>query len=422
MVSAAPERIDVDVLVIGGGPAGLAAAARCAKLGLSTMIVEVGDRLGGIPLQCVHPGFGIHYFGEDLTGTEFIERLIDRVEELGVPYLTRAYVTELIYLDVDRKLARVLAPGRAIEIEAKAIIYAAGARERHVYEINIVGDRPSGIYTAGEAQAMMDLYGLMPGRKVLIVGSGDVGLIMARRFALEGAEVVGVVEIMPWPGGLTRNVVQCLQDFGIPLMLSHAVVAVKGRERVEAAIVAEVDENLKPVPGTEREIPCDTIVIAAGLVPNTELLERLGVAMDPATAGPRVNELLETSVPGVFAAGNALAINDLVDNVAEQGELAAEGARIFIENSGIPTARWIPLARGRGIRLVVPQLVSGERRVKLLARVSKPFRRACVEIRELGIRTCRPRLMPAEMVSIEISPGSIPRDVEKLTLEVVEHG
>ncbi|MEM1908549.1 MAG: FAD-dependent oxidoreductase, partial [Thermofilaceae archaeon] len=296
---------ECDVVVVGGGPAGMAAAARAAELGMEVVLLEERETLGGIPLQCVHPGFGLHYFGEDMTGAQFAHRLMERVERSGVSCLLKAYVHSVEVEAYDEKVVNVVTRAGVVRVRAKAVIFATGARERTIFEIGVTGDRPAGVMTAGEAQLLMDLYGVLPGREVVIVGSGDVGLIMARRFALEGARVRAVVEIMPWPGGLMRNVVQCLHDFGIPLLLSHAVVKVAGRGRVERVIVARVDEALKPIPGTEFEIPCDTVVVAAGLRPNVELLEKIGCAIDPATGGPVVNELLETSVPGVFAAGNA---------------------------------------------------------------------------------------------------------------------
>ncbi|RLF23061.1 MAG: pyridine nucleotide-disulfide oxidoreductase [Thermoprotei archaeon] len=411
-----------DVVVIGGGPAGLAAAIRAKELGLKTILLENTDKLGGIPLQCVHTGFGLHYFKEDLTGTEFIYRFIRKAEQIGLEYKLRTYALELDIIAHDEKIIKALSPEGSLEISTKTVIYAAGARERHVFEVNIVGDRPSGIYTAGEAQAMMDLYGALPGRRIVIVGSGDVGLIMARRFALEGAKVMAVVEIMPWPGGLLRNVVQCLEDYDIPLLLSHVVLRVHGKERVEKVVIAQVDERLRPVPGTEKEIECDTVIIATGLVPNIELLERIGVAIDPATRGPKVNELLETSIPGIFAAGNALVINDLVDYTAEQGERAAEGARIFVDNDGIPSADWKPIEKGRNVRLVVPHYISGERDVKLYLRVQKPERDVYIRIPEINKRTFHPKVMPSEMVTMELSKEEL-RDIgEKITIEVIRRG
>ncbi|HIQ03338.1 MAG TPA: FAD-dependent oxidoreductase [Desulfurococcales archaeon] len=410
--------LNYDVVVIGGGPAGLAAAIKAKELNLKTLLIENTDKLGGIPLQCIHPGFGLHYFKEDLTGTEYIYRFIDKAEKIGLEYKLRTYVLNVDVIAHNEKIVKALSPEGPLEINTKTIIYAAGARERQLFELNIVGDRPSGIYTAGEAQAMMDLYGVLPGKNILIIGSGDVGLIMARRFALEGAKVLAVVEIMPWPGGLTRNIVQCLEDYNIPLLLSHAVIKVYGRERVEKAVIAQVDENLKPIPGTEREIACDTIIISAGLIPNVELLERMGVVMDPSTRGPKVNDLYETSIPGVFAAGNALVINDLVDHVSEQGEKAAEGAKIFIENDGIPPTEWKPVVKGRNVRLVVPHYISGERDVRLYIRVQKPEKKVYVHIPEIDKKIPKPAVLPAEMIVVDLKKHEL-RDVkEKLTIEV----
>lgn len=410
-----------DVVVIGGGPAGMAAAARAAELGLSALLIESRDLLGGVPLQCIHPGFGLHYFGEDLTGTQFAYKLIERLEKSGAEVMLKAHVHSIDVESHDEKTVNVIAPEGVVRVKCKAVIYAAGARERTLFEIGVVGDRPGGVFTAGEAQLLMDLYGALPGREVVIIGSGDVGLIVARRFALEGARVRAVVEIMPWPGGLMRNVVQCLRDFNIPLLLSHAVVRVVGRERVEKVVVAKVDESLKPLPGTEFEIPCDTVVVAAGLRPNTDLLERMGAAIDPATGGPIVNELLETTVPGVFAAGNALVVNDLVDYAAEQGERAAEGAKLFVESGGLPTSDWKPVVRGANVRLAVPHYVSGERDVVIYARVQKPERNVLVQVPELGLRRFAIAVRPAEMIRLELSRSVLERGggFEKLTLEVV---
>lgn len=389
-----------DVVVIGAGPAGIAAAVKSRKLGLNTVIIENRDILGGIPLQCIHPGFGIHYFGVDLTGCEFIQRLIDEMSKNVVDYVLNGYVYSIDIYSYNEKLVTVVTPKGIYRIEAKTIIYTAGARERHLFELNIFGDRPDGIYTAGEAQTLMDLYGVLPGKDIVIIGSGDVGLIMARRFALEGANVRAVIEIMPYPGGLMRNVVQCLKDFNIPLYLSHSVIEIIGRNRVEAVKVAKVDENLKLIKGTEFILPCDTVVIAAGLIPNIDLLEKVGVAVDPRSRGPIVNEYLETSIPGIFAAGNALVINDLVDYAAEQGELAAEGAKTFIDNNGIPTKDWIKIDVGRNIRFIVPHYVSGERDVIVYSRVQRPESNIYFSINSFRIKMFNVR--PAEMIRIKI--------------------
>ena len=389
-----------DVVVIGAGPAGIAAAVKSRKLGLDTVIIENRDILGGIPLQCIHPGFGIHYFGVDLTGCEFIQRLIDEMLKNNVDYILNGYVHSIDIYSHNEKLTTVITPKGRYRIEAKTIIYTAGARERHLFELNIFGDRPDGIYTAGEAQTLMDLYGVLPGKDIVIIGSGDVGLIMARRFALEGANVRAVIEIMPYPGGLMRNIVQCLKDFNIPLYLSHSVIEIIGRNRVEAVKVAKVDENLKPIRDTEFMLPCDTVIIAAGLTPNVDLLERVGVVVDSRSRGPIVNEYLETSIPGIFVAGNALVINDLVDYAAEQGELAAEGAKTFIDNNGIPTKDWIKIDVGRNIRFIVPHYVSGERDVIIYSRVQRPESNIYFSINSFRIKMFNVR--PAEMIRIKI--------------------
>ncbi len=408
-----------DVVVIGGGPAGLAAAVKASSIGLNVLVIEKSQRLGGIPLQCIHPGFGIHYFHEDLTGPEFVYRFINLVEEKGIDYLLETYVEDIEVLDPMHKLIHIVSPSGVYSIEAKTIIYATGARERHRYEILVPGANVSGVYTAGEAQAMMDLYGIIPGKRVLIVGSGDVGLIMARRFALEGVEVVGVVEIMPYPGGLMRNIVQCLQDFNIPLYLSHALIEIRGHGRVEEVVIARVDENLEPIPGTEKTLRVDTVVVAAGLIPRVELLERIGVLIDPATRGPIVNDYLETNIPGIFVAGNALVVNDFVDYAVEQGELAAISAKIFIENNGVTGWNKIRVIRGRNIRLIVPQFLSGDKDVVLYGRVSKPLENPVLILHEVNHSIPYPVLRPPEMFRIRIRRSEL-SGIDKLTIEAVE--
>ena len=413
--------LEYDTVVIGGGPAGIAAAIKATELGLKTILIENRDLLGGIPLRCVHPGFGLHYFKEDLTGTQFITRLLDKLEKLKVEYMLKAHVHSIEYLDYNKKIVNVITPQGVMRILTKTIIYTTGARERHIYEIGVVGDRPDGIYTAGEAQTLMDIYGILPGREIVIIGSGDVGLIMARRFALEGAKVKAVVGILPYPGGLMRNVIQCLRDFNIPLLLGHTVVKVIGKKRVEKVLVAKVDENFKPIPGTEFEIPCDTVVLSVGLRPYLKVLEKLGLHIDPTTGGPVVNDYLETNIPGVFVAGNALVINDFVDYAVEQGELAAEGAKIFVENNGIPTKNWKIVEKGRNVRLVVPQMISGEKDVIVYARVSNPEKNVYVEIPELGFRLFNYGVRPAEMIRLKLRKdmfSKIGADINKITLEV----
>ncbi|MCS7139378.1 MAG: NAD(P)/FAD-dependent oxidoreductase [Candidatus Nezhaarchaeota archaeon] len=414
--------LSYDVVVIGGGPAGIAASIKATEFGLKTLLIEDRDVLGGIPLQCVHPGFGIHYFKEDLTGSEFVTRFIDKLNAIGAEYILKAHVHSLEYRDYNHKVVNAITPYGILKLHTKTIIHAAGARERHFFELGITGDRPDGIYTAGEAQTLMDIYGVMPGRKVVIIGSGDVGLIMARRFALEGAEVKAVIEILPYPGGLMRNVVQCLRDFNIPLLLGHSVVRVLGGRRVEKVIVAKVDKGLKPIEGTELEIPCDTVIISAGLRPNVDLLEKLGVALDPATGGPVVNELLETSTPGVFVAGNALVVNDLVDYAVEQGELAAEGAKLFVENDGLPSRSWRRVVPRHNVRFVVPHWISCERSAVLYARVQVPMRRVYIKIPEVGFKVFSYGVRPAEMIRLKLGGELLSKlsqeEVNEVTLEV----
>ncbi|ADI31685.1 NAD(P)/FAD-dependent oxidoreductase [Staphylothermus hellenicus] len=417
-------RKEYDALIIGGGPAGLAAAIRLAEKGYDPLIIEARDRLGGIPLQCIHPGFGLHYFHEDLTGPEFIYRFINRVEQLGISYITNAYVEKIINESIVSKKVSTISPHGNIVFEGKALIYAAGARERHRYEIGIPGPNIAGIYTAGEAQTMMDMYGIMPGKKVLIIGSGDVGLIMARRLVLEGAEVVGVVEILRYPSGLVRNIVQCLKDFSIPLMLQHMVTDIKAKNgRVSGAIISKVDETLKPIPGTEREIECDTIIIAAGLRPKVKLLKEIGVDIDPKTYGPVVNDYLETmNVPGIFVAGNALLINDYVDYAVEQGEWAAESTALHIEYKGLPTKQWRRAVAGENIRLIVPQYVGGEKNTILYIRVTEPLENVQLMFPEIGKSIPVVHALPSIMLRIRLRREEISKTTNKIIVEAKPYG
>jgi len=412
---------DYDVLVIGGGPAGLSAAIKAKELGLTPLLIENREILGGIPLQCIHTGFGIHYFKEDLTGTELTYRLLGRFEKLDIDCYTGAHVTDFTSVSYLEKKVRIITAKGILDITAPTIIYAAGARERHLFDIRITGYRSAGIYTAGEAQTMMDIEGIMPGREIVIVGSGDVGLIMARRFALEGARVKAVIETMPYPGGLLRNIVQCLYDFNIPLYLNTSVTRIIGKKRVEKVIISQVDDDLRPVAGTKREIECDTVIIAAGLRPYLPLLESKDVMIDPATGGPIVNDYLETSIPGVFASGNALVINDLVDHVLEQGERAAEGAYTFIKNKGLPTVRLRKMVKGRNVRLIIPQYLSGDRDAIIYARAIKPMRNVAVCFPELEKKITLPAVRPAEMIRVKLGKNEIAKSKSKIRMEIIPY-
>ncbi|MEE1227530.1 MAG: NAD(P)/FAD-dependent oxidoreductase, partial [Lachnospiraceae bacterium] len=317
------------IVIIGGGPAGLAAAISAKKSGVdSILIVERDYKLGGILNQCIHNGFGLHTFKEELTGPEYAKKFIDQVYDLEIEYVLN---TMTIDISADKVITTVSKNDGLRHIKADAIILAMGCRERPRGALNIPGYRPAGIYNAGTAQRLVNIEGYMPGKEVVILGSGDIGLIMARRLTLEGAKVKVVAELMPYSGGLKRNIVQCLDDFNIPLKLSHTVVDIEGRERVEAVTIAEVDENKKPILGTEERYTCDTLLLSVGLIPENELSERIHVKLGR-TNGPIVNESLETSVPGVFACGNVLHVHDLVDFVSEEATNAGKFAAEYVKN------------------------------------------------------------------------------------------
>ena len=320
-----------DIVIVGGGPAGLAAALAARENGVADiLILEREDRLGGILNQCIHNGFGLHTFQEELTGPEYAARYIEKVEELQIPYKLQTMVLNIM---PDKRVAAMNREDGLFEVQAKAVILAMGCRERPRGALNIPGFRPAGIYTAGTAQRLVNIEGFLPGRKIVILGSGDIGLIMARRLTLEGARVQAVVEILPKSGGLQRNIVQCLEDFDIPLLLRHTVVDIKGRERVSSVTVSAVDEQGKPIPGTGQEYDCDTLLLSVGLIPENELTRELGARMDPATHGPVVNEKLETTIPGVFACGNVLHVHGLVDSVSEEAAEAGKNATVYIKQT-----------------------------------------------------------------------------------------
>lgn len=325
-----------DMIIIGGGPAGLAAAIAAYREGISDiLILERDGELGGILNQCIHNGFGLHTFHEELTGPEYAARFIEQAKELHIPYKLNTMVLDLSASEDG--LRHVTAMNREdglLELCAKTLILAMGCRERPRGALNIPGFRPAGIYTAGTAQRLVNIEGFLPGKEVVILGSGDIGLIMARRMTLEGASVKVVAELLPYSGGLQRNIVQCLEDFNIPLKLSHTVVDIQGKDRITGITLAEVDADRKPIPGTEEQIPCDTLLLSCGLIPENELSGKLGVTLSPVTSGPVVNESLETDVPGVFACGNVLHVHDLVDYVSEEASRAGQQAAAYIKSCG----------------------------------------------------------------------------------------
>ena len=351
------------IVVVGGGPAGLAAAIAAYEAGeRDVLILERDTQLGGILNQCIHNGFGLHTFKEELTGPEYAARFIDRADELGIP---RRLGTMVLDISPERVVTCVSAKEGITRIAADAVVRAMGCRERPRGALATPGYRPAGVYSAGTAQRLVNIEGELPGREVVILGSGDIGLIMARRMTLEGAHVACVAEIMPYSGGLKRNIVQCLDDFGIPLLLSHTVVDVEGRDRVEAVTIAEVDERLRPIPGTEVRYPCDTLMLSVGLLPENELSREAGVELSPVTRGPVVDQSLQTSIPGIFACGNVLHVHDLVDFVSQEAAAAGTQAARFVAGGGESSApadasRGIPVTATDGVRYTVPSYVDPE--------------------------------------------------------------
>lgn len=320
-----------EIAIIGGGPAGLAAAVSARKAGARRIVILERDKeLGGILNQCIHNGFGLHTFKEELTGPEYAARFISQAEELEIEYRLNTMVMDI---SPDKLITAMNKEMGMYQIQAEAVILSMGCRERPRGALNIPGYRPAGIYSAGTAQRLVNMEGFLPGRKVVILGSGDIGLIMARRMTLEGAKVQVVAELMPYSGGLKRNIVQCLDDYGIPLKLSHTVTDIKGKERVEGITLAEVDGMGKPIPGTEKEYECDTLLLSVGLIPENELSGSMGVTLNPVTSGPVVNESLETDIEGVFACGNVLHVHDLVDFVSEEAAMAGENAAAYVDKS-----------------------------------------------------------------------------------------
>lgn len=417
-----------DLVIVGGGPAGLAAAAAAKKSGLESIIIlERDHELGGILNQCIHNGFGLHTFKEELTGPEYAGRFIDEVTALQIEYKLNTMVMDIT---ADKKVTAMNRSDGLFEIQAKAIILAMGCRERPRGALNIPGYRPAGIYSAGTAQRLVNIEGFMPGREVVILGSGDIGLIMARRMTLEGAKVKVVAELMPFSGGLKRNIVQCLDDFGIPLKLSHTVVDIEGKERVEGITLAEVDQTGRPIPGTEEHYTCDTLLLSCGLIPENELSRGIGVDMEPVTNGPVVNESLETSVPGVFACGNVLHVHDLVDFVSEEAAAAGKNAARYIcecgQTSDMGSA--VKLCTEGIVRYTVPKTIHIERMEDELTvrfRVGAVQKNCYVSAyfdEERVIKKRRPVVAPGEMEEIKLKKEMLLKypDLKKITFKVEE--
>lgn len=404
-----------DLVVIGAGPAGLAAAIAARDAGISNLVVLERDyELGGILNQCIHNGFGLHYFQEELTGPEYAERFVQELEKREIPFQTDAMV---IGLDSQKNVTFACQDLGLVEIKAKAVILAMGCRERTRAAINIPGTRPAGVYNAGTVQNMVNIEGLLPGKEIVIVGSGDIGLIMARRLTLEGANVKAVVEIMPYPGGLSRNIAQCLEDFDIPLYLSHTVMKIKGKDRIERVLVAPVDENMKPIEKKAFPIDCDTLVLSVGLIPENELSREAGVEIDRVTGGPVVNESLETTIPGIFACGNVLQVHDLVDNVTRESQRAGLMAAKHILEDGSQDCN-IQTVALENVRYVIPHKISGSFDVEFFLRASQPLSKATLIVGDNLLTKKMAEAKPGEMINITIPKDKLSLVKDNLTFRL----
>ena len=418
----AQTELSYDIVIAGGGPAGLAAAVAARKNGTERiLILERDTRIGGILLQCIHNGFGLHHFGEELTGPEYAGRFAAQVEELGIEYKTDTMVLEI---SPDKKVTAINTKDGLMVIQAKAVILAMGCRERTRGALVIPGSRPAGIFTAGSVQRFVNIDGYLPGKKVVILGSGDIGLIMARRLTLEGAEVKLVCELMPFSAGLTRNIVQCVENFNIPLKFSHTITQIHGKERVEGVTVSKVDKNRKPIPGTEEYVECDTLLLSVGLIPENELSKGCGVEIDSSTSGPVVNEHMQTSVEGIFACGNTVHVHDLVDFVTAESLRAGENAAKYVQGKRTEQPKHITLRPGNRVRYTVPQYIEStqsETPVSIMFRSTDVYRGVSIVIysNDQRIKSVRKKIVrPGEMQVISLSPEELAKIRDNVTVAV----
>lgn len=415
-----------DLVIVGGGPAGLAAAVSARDNGIENiLIIERDKELGGILNQCIHNGFGLHTFKEELTGPEYAARFAAQVYERRIEYKLNTMVMDI---SADKVVTAMNREDGMFQIQAKAVILAMGCRERSRGALNIPGYRPAGIYSAGTAQRLVNMEGYMPGKRVVILGSGDIGLIMARRMTLEGAKVLVVAELMPYSGGLKRNIVQCLDDFDIPLKLSHTVVDIEGKERVEAVVIAQVGSDRRPIPGTEIRYECDTLLLSCGLLPENELSRSAGVSLSPITSGPIVNDSLETSVDGIFACGNVLHVHDLVDYVSLEAATAGKNAANYILNGKDITAKIVPIYPEGGVRYTVPTTIRPtemDNSLTVRFRVADVYKNYSIVTyfdNTVISKRKRPVMAPGEMEQVILSKEALAQypDLERVTITLEE--
>lgn len=411
-----------DLVIIGGGSAGMAAAIGAYNEGIKDiLILEKGEFLGGILNQCIHNGFGLTEFKEELTGPEFASRFIEQVKEKGIEFKLHSFVTDI---SKDKVITYTSKEEGVVMVKAKAIVMAAGCYERNAGAIGIPGDRPAGVLTAGQAQLFLNEYGYMTGKKVFILGSGDIGLIMARRLTLEGAKVLGVAEICAWSNGLNRNMVQCLEDYGIPLYLSHTVSKVVGKGRLEKIVLSKVDEKMQPIPGTEKEFDVDTLILSIGLLPNNDLLNHIGIPTSR-SRGSLVNDKLETCVPGIFSCGNVLHVHDLVDNVVEEAREAGKNAAIYLKGEEKKATSEIEVIAGDGIGYVVPGKVSLDESLENITfkfRVRKPSKNVYIQYEQNGNvikKVLKTAIIPSEMEIQKLARKQLADESSPITIKMV---